>query len=273
MSKALRQPHQRVIPKVENVLRQGLFMISCAARTGSSMLVNMLQSHPDIACHMEIFNPAKVEGFWGVYRERLVQDSGCEEKMRALRSSNPTAYIYKFAFDSQGRRCVGFKFKHEEFLMPAFAGARTAIVTDRDIKIVLLRRRNLLRRYLSHAKAMTSGVTMRRKGDPPLPTAPIVVDPRACLADFQNTLRREKFVADMLRNHKVHEIFYEDLVGTESEKFVSELLGFLGVQPAPLRTVHEKLSGDSLKDQILNYDELRRTFAGGPYETFLHPGQ
>jgi len=44
-------------------LRAGLFMITCPARVGSSMLVNALQTHPAIVCHMEIFNPARVEGF------------------------------------------------------------------------------------------------------------------------------------------------------------------------------------------------------------------
>jgi len=38
-------------------------MITCPARVGSSMLVNALQTHPAIVCHMEIFNPARVEGF------------------------------------------------------------------------------------------------------------------------------------------------------------------------------------------------------------------
>ena len=108
-------------------LRAGLFMIACPARVGSSMPVNARQTHPSIVCHMEIFNPARTEGFWGSYRDQFASKSDLEERLRALRERNPSSYFYKIAFDPQQRSHIGFKFKFDELLMPAFAGVRTIL--------------------------------------------------------------------------------------------------------------------------------------------------
>jgi len=46
------------------------FMITCPARSGSSMLVNLLRSHPEICAHDEVFSPDKVRGLSGKYLQR-----------------------------------------------------------------------------------------------------------------------------------------------------------------------------------------------------------
>jgi hypothetical protein len=250
-------------------IREGLFFISCAARTGSSMLVNMLQTHPAITCHMEIFNPRRVEGFWGVYRQRLSSEPDLERRLSALRTRDPVAYIYKVALDPQGRDVVGFKFKHDEFLLPTFAGARSAICADTDIKVIMLHRRNLLKRYLSHSLANRTGVTMKQVGDKQLEHTPPTLDPRACLKDFQTIARRAQFVRQMFKNHVLLDVSYEELVGNGREDALSRILSFLGAEQRPLQTNHSKLAQGHLAKEIANYAELKLFFSDGPYAVFF----
>jgi LPS sulfotransferase NodH len=250
-------------------IREGLFFISCPARTGSSMLVNMLQMHPAITCHMEIFNPRRVEGFWGVYRERLSSEPDLEPRLSALRTRDPVTYVYKVALDPQGRDVVGFKFKHDEFLLPTFAGARSAISADTDIKVIMLHRRNLLKRYLSHVSANRTGVTMTRVGDKKKVHTPPTLDPRACLKDFQTITRRAQFVRQMLKDHGLLDVSYEELVGNGRDDAVSRILSFLGVQQRALQTSHSKLAQDDLAEEIANYAELKSFFSDSPYAVFF----
>ena len=68
-------PGRRSIPRRDNG-----FMITCPARSGSSMLVHLLRSHPEICAHDEVFSPDKVRGLSGKYlqrsRETRVSSSG-----------------------------------------------------------------------------------------------------------------------------------------------------------------------------------------------------
>ena len=54
-------------------MRQGLYLITCAARTGSSLLETSLLSHPDIQSHGEVYDPNRVNALRGRYTA-LVQD-------------------------------------------------------------------------------------------------------------------------------------------------------------------------------------------------------
>jgi hypothetical protein len=251
-------------------LRQGLFMISCAARTGSSMLANMLQSHPAILCHMEIFAPAKVEGFLGIYRQRMEDEEGYERRLHAYRRDHPSAFLYKIAFDSQNRRAVGFKFKHEEFLLPMFAEARQAILADLDIRVVHLRRRNLVKRYLSwHVANRVTGRTFAFEGQEKPHHDPVRLDPVECRNNIEETLRRETMVRAMLATHHSFDLCYEDLVGPDAELLLGRLQRFLGVEARSLRTAFVKLAEDHLRKEIANFKELAQAFAGTPLAVFL----
>lgn len=251
-------------------MRPGIFFVTCAARTGSTLLVNLLQSHPRVMCHMEIFNPTKVEGFSGSYRSRLSCEPDLEPRLRQLRQRDPAAYIYKIAFDPQARSHVGFKFKYEELLLPEFAGARCALMQDLDIKIIHLRRRNLLRRFLSWWIATrVTGVTMVKEGEAKPSVSAVRLDPSECLANFENTLRISSFVRGLFKSHDVLEIDYEDLSADDPSDTHRKLLEFLGLEVKPLRTQLVKLAEGDLSKSIENYNELFAFFRETPYAAYF----
>jgi hypothetical protein len=114
------------------------------------MLVHLLRSHPEICAHDEVFSPDKVRGLSGKYLQRSREDPGFIEWLSAERYRDPIRFLYKFVLDPDGKKAVGFKLKHDELVLPGYETVRNEIVSNRKLRIVHLRRNNLLRRYLSH---------------------------------------------------------------------------------------------------------------------------
>jgi hypothetical protein len=84
-------------------------MITCAARTGSTMLVQLLRSHPDICSHGEIFSPGKIRGL-----SRRHVRSEFIDRLSAERDRDPIKFLYKITLDLQGKKALFFKLKHDE---------------------------------------------------------------------------------------------------------------------------------------------------------------
>src|SRR5438128_1474284 len=141
--------------------RDNIYMITCPARSGSTMLVHLLRSHPDIISHDEVLSSGTLGGITGTYLIKRREDPDFAERMAAIRDRDPIKFLYKIVLDLQGKKAVCFKLKHDELIRPEYKVLRDEIVSDQDFRIIHLRRENLLRRYLSHYVAnRVTGVTL-----------------------------------------------------------------------------------------------------------------
>jgi LPS sulfotransferase NodH len=125
-----------------------------------------------------------------------------------------------------------------------------------DVKVIHLKRRNLLDRYLSQQLAEISGEWVAYENPSEKPTEPVRLDPKECLKDFHTAIWFEQLADEFFDDSPKLEVSYEDLVDNP-EKESRRLLDFLGVE------FHE-LSAKTLKQQtkkrseiIVNYDELK----------------
>jgi hypothetical protein len=129
------------------------FMILSGARTGSTMLAQALNSSPDIVCFRELFNLKTNEIDYSVdgYDDRNAEDL-------ALRKRDPVRFLREriFCEHSDEVRAVGFKFHYVHFW--AFPGLWEALTEDTDLRVLHLKRRNLLRMLLSRKIADITGV-------------------------------------------------------------------------------------------------------------------
>jgi LPS sulfotransferase NodH len=245
------------------------FMITCPARSGSSMLVNLLRSHPEICSHDEVFSPQKVTGIIGKYLERIKENPDYVDELSGQRYSDPIWFLYAVVLDPQGKKSVGFKLKHDELVLPGYKMLRHEIAENRDLRIIHLRRNNLLRRYLSHYLAMHVTRVTFAVGAMPIPeVARIRLDPRECEKNFETILAREAEFAGLFAQHRGFHISYEDFVNGQSRK-LNALLEFLGVPPRQLTTTTRKLGRDDLRQAIANFDELREYFSGTRFAEFF----
>jgi hypothetical protein len=229
-------------------LRDDKFIISCAARTGSTMLQQMLDSHPDVLCHGEVLDSGTVGLLSGRYIEKRWKAPEVDALLWRYRSERPEAFLYDVVFDAQGARAVGFKFKTDE----AFAGDRAQrafgrlVARDVDVKVIRLRRRNLLEQYISHQVARRTGVNYMRADGVPPEVDPITIDAADVIRYMGDVLARERQADEAYASHRQWPVEYEDLLerGPETQ---AAMLRFLGVDVRPLEVSTRKILRDSYR--------------------------
>jgi hypothetical protein len=279
------------------------FVVLGDARTGSYMLVQALDSHASVTCFGELFN-------WDVeYIDYNVpgydRDSARD---LALRNSDPTTFLRERIFCERGAgtQAVGFKLLYSH-VWGGFPGLLEALAADRELRVVHLKRRNLLRRLVSTRLAQASGVWRMEAGTAPLPLAdpstwrrglkdpagaarallrrmrpsggpvaapnvPAQKSVRLTLQECDEFMYKAMHEVDyydsLFSGHPSHEIWYEDIVGDQRAAF-GAVQSFLGVERKRLVVTMARQNPGPLPELIENYDEVERHYRGTPVERFL----
>ena len=134
------------------------FVIVSGARTGSHMLAAALNSSPNILCFREVLNDTLdfiqygVEGY----------DDFSEEDM-ALRSDDPLRFLDERIFCQHPKeiRAVGFKFHYGHVY--CFPGIVERMAADTDLRVLHLRRRNMLQALVSLKFAEKTGIWLQEE--------------------------------------------------------------------------------------------------------------
>ena len=231
------------------------FMIACAARTGSTMLVRTLRSHPALLMHGEVWGERMV-GLDGPLARACEADPASFDALERARFRHPDACMQRF-LEGHGAQAVGFKLKFDELVRPQWRGIRELVEADADLRIVFLRRRDLLRRYLSHQIVLQqTGVTNVPVGEALPEVVPFAVDIDDCLRDIAETRRREHEFAAAFAAHASTQIDYEDLAA-DPQAQCERVFAFLGLAPVPVTVATERIVRTPPETLVLNYLELQ----------------
>ena len=237
------------------------FIILNATRTGSNFLCTVLNSHPGILCHHEIFNPHVI----GVARH--LQDSDFRLGSMEERERDPVDFLDRVWRANLGRAAVGFKmclWQHE--------AAYRAVVPDTSVRKIILKRRNRVKSFVSLLLARQTGewVIYDDRGAP-APRPKVNVDPAEL---FENIALHERFYAETegaLRESGQEPalLWYEDLF---SPAGIEPALAFLGAEGRPAQPGGQtwKLTPVSLRETIANFDPLSEELRGSGLEAELH---
>lgn len=254
------------------------FIVLSGPRTGSSLLVDALNSSPDIVCFGEIFNQREsidygVDGY----------DTASTEDI-ALRSRSPGEFLSKRIFCNHPEhvRAVGFKFHYTHFW--GFPGIRQILEEDRDILVLHLQRHNLLRVLVSLKIAKETGIYFQHGGwrarSLPMiaglfrrlfsgraqPASPkVTISPDEFRQEAMALAMTAKHWEEMLAGHPIFPVSYEDMTPDPQEEF-ARAQSFLGVTPSKLRVAFVRQNPQKLEELIENYTELRNSLRGGPAE-------
>lgn len=231
------------------------FMIACAARTGSTMLVRTLRSHPRLIVHGEVWGDRMV-GVDGPLGRACGADPARRDALEHARFQRPAEAMAEF-LAPHGAAAVGFKLKYDELVRPQWAELRGMVVADTALAIVFLHRRDLLRRYLSHQVVLRqTGVTVVAAGDVPPAVQPFEVDIDDLLRDIAETRRRTaEFQAAFAAHPSLH-VAYEDLA-LDPQRECDRVAAFLGVAPAPVTVATEKIVRQPPEALVRNYADVR----------------
>ncbi len=232
------------------------FVICCAERTGSNLLVSMLRSHPEIGAAGEIFNGRHLDDPipWPPVWDR--------DDLVALRKTDKNAMLAELGQIATGQRLGAFGFK-----LMYYQAERNPEVVDflqgiPDLRVIHIKRHNRLRRFLSHTRAQQSDKWKNSAKDgarKPAPR-PVHIDFRLCVRDYLVHMNKERLIDETFANKSIHHVSYEDLE-SDPQSVAVAVLDFLGLPPRDLELGERKTGTDPLKDAIRNHDELRAMFA------------
>ena len=220
------------------------FVILCLGRTGSTHLVSLLDSHPEIRCFGELFP-----------HERATLDQEYAPHWR----SDALEYVAELTAPVT-EPAVGFKLPLGSIQANPDA---LQLLEPQDLRVVRLSRLNLLalfvsRRLLASTRGSDSG------GD--YGGATVALDPKQCLAMFKRTEEHERYLDELATGRPTVRITYEELAGGGR---LSDVQRFLGVEPVSLRSGHSRARKRSLQETVENWPEVEGALRGSPYERFL----
>lgn len=240
------------------------FLILGMGRSGTNLLASSLRSHGEIVAFGEIFNTANHDRILWEY-----PGYNYTPRQIALRAKQPTAFIDSVVFQPMpaGTRAVGFKLFYYQARDEAWRDIWPHLQAM-DIRVIHLKRRNLLAHQLSMVKALkTKEWSTRREGGGT--GAPAVeLDYDSCLKGFETVVQWQEDADCLFLDHPRLELWYEDL----DEHYADTLAraqAFLGVEPHPTATPLKKQSTLPLSEAISNYAELRQRFMGSRWEAFF----
>lgn len=240
------------------------FAIFGHARSGSNLLISMLDLSDEIISHGEVFNPYET-----IYSKKNKEELSLDIKLRDKDTIRFLNSVYESGFKDY--RAVGIKhFLVYDHLISNY------LASSSNIKKIILTRKNFLRAYVSlqiafHTKVWACGET--KYSDYQQMDKKIKVN----LADFFDnhsylTKRLNEIEEIMNRdNQKVFRITYEELASSSMKKRVREVFNFISTEIVipELKTSLKKQNPKELKDYITNYDEVSSALRGTQYEWML----
>ena len=221
------------------------FVIFGRGRSGSTLLVNLLDSHPDVTCLGEILRYPVVF---------------------------PHTYIAN-CVSHRGAKAVGFKLLSYQLKngldLPSGGPFLRKLVKD-GYRIVYLHRENLFRHAISNLYAVKRGVYHQDKAAG-APQPKIIIRPKEMLAWMEGSEGLGVYEREALAGLDYTEIRYERDLATPDvqERTTQRLINDLGLPPAPSSAPLRKVTPEALGDFVANIDELTAAVADSRFAPFL----
>ena len=207
------------------------FVIISMSRSGTSLLSESLNSHPQIVCHGEVFHPNPV----GHLKDNFIEQSF--DQVVQLRAENPSAFL-DWVFDRPGVTAAGFKMWQSQN-----PDGCDSLLADHSVAKIIYERPNVLARFSSSLLVRTTGV-YNLGADKKRSTG---LDQRVAfdLRQFRAYLAKHRETFLDLRQRargRVLDLTYTDLLSSG----FADVQAFLGVSRQDLALQKQKLHGSDI---------------------------
>ena len=208
--------------------------------------------------------------------DALSWDCPVNDKLRSrtsrvsrLMASDPAVLLEEDVFGpTAGQvRALGFKLFYYHARSDNLAPIWEWLRDQNDIHIIQLKRKNLLKRYLSLVKAKSTDV-WRDTSDSAAGSKSFELDYDECLASFEEVKRWEKEHVDFFAGHPFQEVVYEDLARDYTGEAL-KIQRFLGLSEQAVKPSIYKQAKRSLSESISNYADLKHRFADTEWAVFF----
>lgn len=236
---------------------QTRFVIFCQGRTGSKLLVQLLNSHPQIRCQGEILS----KSFWNPLTRRLVLPFWRHFPL----------LFFNLQAAQKNQKAYGFKLFNKHCKHP---GRVLHQMNATGWKIIHLWRRDVFSQAISNQVAVATHHWHRnpRQAEPSMPKS-LHIEPERLLTTIANILQNHQKDREILSSLPHLDLIYEDHLKDETRRqgMTPALLRFLE-QPAATLSVRLLPSyGKPYRELIENYPELEQAAQARyqPEELFL----
>ncbi|MDK2771861.1 MAG: sulfotransferase [Flavobacterium sp.] len=220
----------------------GKFVVITRSRTGSNLLISLLNSHQKIEAYGEVFS--------------LLQNKSCKE-------------VYNEIFPEKSSKTTGFKIFYYHPQDSEDKSIWDYLISDKNIKIIHLRRENFLRVHLSKLIADKTDVWVSTSNENKIEDKKVLVDVNLFLKDVEKTNLFIEKTRNQFKDHQYIEITYEELV-KDNQKILSNILSFLNLSDCKLNSPLKKQNNEKLEEIILNYDEVYNNLKNSEFEYLLN---
>jgi len=237
------------------------FVVLAAPRTGSNWLCSMLNSHPEVLCHHEIFNPE------GIHYALDHRQGDLNLGTLADRAHAPLSLLERLWRQNFGKRAVGFKLNRGQD-----SAVFQHVLSNTEIRKVVIRRKNRIKTYVSEMVAESTGrwesYDFSASGQSGFT---IKVELASLLQHIALNQRYYDEIDHALTSTRQPylEVIYEDLMHEEEWK---RILNFLDVSllHSSLKPGTKKQNSNDLRTLISNYAEIEAALEGFDLLPELH---
>jgi LPS sulfotransferase NodH len=255
------------LPPVQN--SGSAFIVFGAERTGTTVIGNSLATHPEILYYGELFHTALLRRSEEASRKTL--GHGIVKNLTAgipvcKDEDDGFQYLQSILERCAVRRVTGFKMLYHHAHSGNVARAWQYIAHNSHIKLIHVRRRNLLESLLSRERAEVSGIWHSPQ---PVVTTPLTLAPAQCLAYFIRYEEMFENFQPLLDSHPVLEVWYDELLADFSG-LINRILLFLGVDAvSDCYPLIKKIASRPIEADVTNYRQLRLLFSHTPYARYF----
>jgi len=238
------------------------FVILGRSRTGSNLLRGLLQSRHDVTVHGEIFkNPEAVE--WGTDRF-----SAARRTLLRYRT-DPARFLESDVFRRVplAIKALGFKLFYYHAQQHPGKLVWDYLRTHREIRVIHIKRHNILRTHLSRIRAEQSNSWVDVEGRA-RPAQPVELDFADCEQVFVRTRAWEQEYDRFFSDHPLLEVIYEELAA-DHHREMERIQEFLSLELLEALPQTHKQSSDPLREAIVNYAGLKLGFKDTPWAEFF----
>ena len=232
-------------------MQRNRFVILAVPRSGSNMLSSLLNSHGDVLCHHELYNPNGI-----FYALPLRNTSFQLAESMVQRDQAPLEMLERIWEQDLGFTCVGFKMTLKQ--NPAVFDS---LLNDASIKKIVLKRGNSVKTHISKLIAEQSKVwedygTYRvTNGEPPRGLQKVTVNLEEMRRDIAFNREYYAEIEESLTesNQSFLEVQYERLPDWNHQQAI---LNYLDLPHQRLTTESRKQNPTDISQMICNYSEL-----------------
>ena len=242
------------------------FVIISSPRTGSTSLSSILNCNPKIICYQELFDDSEGNELLDDDKRQNLKYS--VEKATRIRNENPELFLQDVLYRSYSKtvKAVGFKFHYDH--ADTFPMVLDYLQKDRSIKVLHLKRHNILDSYISLLKALKTRQWINVQGQEDIISGNIrfVIDYHAC-RDYFIKIENYWYKFDQIfKDHKVLNLEYEAITSRKKDAILQEFL------TAPIRNIESPLIKHPFTKHsftIKNYQELKEKFQNTKWIDFF----